>query len=76
MILGVCDPSDKPLLVIDAVYTNYLLLAKRTCRKTVSIQRALRDDGTFSFPNEDEIEDFIKQNNPAAILVIPYDNPT
>ena len=79
VILGVCGPagsSIKPLLLIDPTYSNYSSMAKRTARPTVSITRHLREDGTFSLPKLSEIDRFMQETNPGALLVIPYDNPT
>ena len=76
VLLGVSDPNDRPILLIDPAYTNYLSLAQRTSRKTISIARTLQEDGTFSLPNEHEIEQLVQQYNPSALIVIPYDNPT
>ncbi len=79
VILGVCGDAgtdDRPLLLIDAAYTNYGSFASRLGRKTVSITRTLNEDGSFSLPEFDEIEDLIKKYNPGALVVIPYDNPT
>ncbi|MBT7461214.1 MAG: aminotransferase class I/II-fold pyridoxal phosphate-dependent enzyme [Waddliaceae bacterium] len=79
MILGVCGAAgadEKPLMLIDAVYTNYISLAERTGRKTVSVRRTLLASGQFSMPDIAEIEEVIKKNRPGALLVIPYDNPT
>ena len=78
-IIGVCGAAgtdNSPLLLIDAAYTNYTALAKRIGRKTVSITRHLQENGKFTLPSLEEIENSIKTNNPGAIVVIPYDNPT
>jgi aspartate aminotransferase len=75
VLLGTCRP-DKKVLLIDAAYTNYLAMAKRIGVKTISITRELQDDGKFTLPKVDEIEKVIKKNKPAALVVIPYDNPT
>ena len=42
--------SERPLLLIDAAYTNYKAFAERLGRRTVSITRTLGDDGRFSLP--------------------------
>ena len=79
LVLGVCGPAgsdEKPLLIIDPAYTNYISFAERTGRKTVTIKRHLNEDGKFSLPELDKIEEAIKENKPGALLVIPYDNPT
>lgn len=79
LLLGVCGDAgtdDRPLMMIDPAYTNYLSFAERIGRKTVTVKRHLGDDGKFSLPEMDKIEETIKKNNPGALLVIPYDNPT
>lgn len=79
LLLGVCGPAgtdEKPLMMIDPAYTNYISFAERIGRKTATIKRYLNEDGKFSLPEIDKIEELIKANNPGALLVIPYDNPT
>ena len=79
LLIGVCgDPGtgDKPLMMIDPAYTNYISFAERIGRKTVTVKRHLNEDGKFSLPELDKIEETIKEHNPGALLVIPYDNPT
>ncbi|MCP4179777.1 MAG: aminotransferase class I/II-fold pyridoxal phosphate-dependent enzyme [bacterium] len=78
-ILGVCGGAgsdEKPLLMIDAAYTNYLSFAGRLGRKTVSVRRTFMEDGVFTPPNLEEMEAKIKEHKPGALVVIPYDNPT
>ncbi|MCJ7691426.1 MAG: aminotransferase class I/II-fold pyridoxal phosphate-dependent enzyme [Clostridiaceae bacterium] len=79
LLLGVCGAAgtgDKPLMMIDPAYTNYISFAERIGRKTVTVKRHLGEDGKFSLPELDKIEETIKKNKPGALLVIPYDNPT
>lgn len=79
VILGICGPAgsnDKPLMLIDAAYTNYLSMANRTGRATVSLQRKLQENGKFSLPDLEQIEEMIQKTKPGGLLVIPYDNPT
>lgn len=79
VIVGTCGnpgTTDKPLLLIDAAYTNYKSMANRTGRTTVSITRKLQDNGKFSLPDINQIEESIKKYRPGALVVIPYDNPT
>jgi aspartate aminotransferase len=79
VVLGVCGAAaseDRPLLLIDAAYTNYAAMARRLGRKTVSVQRALGRDGRFSLPDMSEIERVIEREGTGALVVIPYDNPT
>ncbi|MHA1519671.1 MAG: aminotransferase class I/II-fold pyridoxal phosphate-dependent enzyme [Promethearchaeota archaeon] len=79
VIVGTCgNPgiSEKPLLLIDAAYTNYKSMANRTGRTTVSITRKLHENGKFSLPNFSQIEEIIQKSSPGAMVVIPYDNPT
>lgn len=78
-ILGVCGDAgtnDRPLMLIDAAYTNYTAFAERLGRSTVSISRHLNEDGEFDFPPIEKIEETIKKHRPGALVVIPYDNPT
>lgn len=79
VIVGCCGAAgskEKPLLLIDAAYTNYLNFAERLGRGTVSITRHLDDDGRFSLPDPADIERVIAAHHPGAMVVIPYDNPT
>ncbi len=79
VITGCCGPAgsqERPLLLIDAAYTNYKAFANRLGRATVSFCRALGEDGKFSLPAVDEIEAVIAEHRPGAMVVIPYDNPT
>lgn len=79
LLLGVCGPagsSEKPLMVIDPAYTNYISFAERIGRKIVTVTRSMGENGKFSLPEIDKIEAAIQKHNPGALLVIPYDNPT
>ncbi len=79
LITGLCGRAgadEAPLMLIDAAYTNYTAFAARVGRKTVSIARTLGEDGRFALPDFEEIERLIETEKPAALVVIPYDNPT
>lgn len=76
VLLWVADANDKPILLIDPAYTNYLSLAQRTSRKTISLCRTLQEDGKFSLPTEREIDQLVQEYHPSALIIIPYDNPT
>lgn len=79
LLIGVCGPAgtgEKPLMMIDPAYTNYISFAERVGRKTVTVKRHLGEDGKFTLPEISKLEETIKANNPGALLVIPYDNPT
>jgi aspartate aminotransferase len=79
LLLGVCGPAgsdERPLLMIDPAYTNYISFAERIGRRIVTVKRKLNEKGKFSLPEIDKIEEMIKRYNPGALLVIPYDNPT
>jgi aspartate aminotransferase len=79
LITGCCGPAgsiERPLMLIDAAYTNYTAFAQRLGRATTSITRTLQPDGTFTLPELDEIEAAIRAYRPGALVVIPYDNPT
>ena len=75
IFLGTTDPHEKPVLLIEPAYANYPAMAQRTNRRTVSIKRTLQPNGQFTLPDMGEIEKVIKKNQPAAMVVIPYDNP-
>ncbi len=78
-ILGVCGPAGsgtRPLLLIDPTYSNYASMAERTGRSTVAVTRHLEENGKFTLPKISAMEKVIQETNPAALLVIPYDNPT
>ncbi|MBM7562776.1 pyridoxal phosphate-dependent aminotransferase [Fusibacter tunisiensis] len=79
VIIGACGPagtSEKPLMMIDPAYTNYISFAERLGRKTVTVKRHLEENGKFTLPEIDTLEKIIQENKPSALLVIPYDNPT
>ncbi|MBN2323922.1 MAG: aminotransferase class I/II-fold pyridoxal phosphate-dependent enzyme [Spirochaetes bacterium] len=79
VVLGTCGPAGsgrRPLLLIDAAYTNYPAFAGRVGRTTVSVTRRLMDNGTFTLPDIGRIERTIVDHDPGAMVVIPYDNPT
>lgn len=79
LLVGLCGPAgtdERPLMMIDPAYTNYISFSQRVGRKTVTVKRKLGDDGKFNLPELDKIEEAIKEHKPGALLVIPYDNPT
>jgi aspartate aminotransferase len=79
IVIGTCGPAgsrERPLLLIDAAYTNYKAFADRLGRATVSVTRTLDAEGKFSLPSMAEIEAVIAEHRPGAVVVIPYDNPT
>jgi aspartate aminotransferase len=79
VIVGCCGPAgsrERPLMLVDAAYTNYRAFAARLGRRTVSIQRTLQDDGHFTLPGLDRIAAVMREHRPGALVVIPYDNPT
>lgn len=76
LLLWVSDANDKPIMLIDPAYSNYLSFAARTSRNIVTLARTLNDEWSFLLPSKDIIENFIQEHTPSAIVVIPYDNPT
>jgi aspartate aminotransferase len=79
VIIGCCGfagSKDQPLLLIDAAYTNYMTMANRLWRSTISVKRNLQKDGSFTLPDITEIEKTIIKHKPGALVIIPYDNPT
>ena len=79
VIIGTCGPAgstEKPILLIDAAYTNYMAMAERVGRPIVSFTRYLDEQGKFALPDLAEVDKLIRADKPGAIVVIPYDNPT
>ncbi len=74
-----CDPvyqGDRPLMLFDPAYPNYKTISKSLGVRTVSVQRILQEEGEWTLPDKSNIESLIRAEHPAAMLVIPYDNPT
>ena len=79
MILACCGPagsSERPLMLIDAAYTNYSAFAQRLGRKVVSVRRDLTADGGFPMPGIEALNAAFEKHRPGAVVIIPYDNPT
>ncbi len=77
MMLGVCGPlSQRPLMLLDPAYTNYIEFGKRLSIPIVTANREILSDGSFDSLDLNEIELIIQKENPSAMLVIPADNPT
>lgn len=79
LILACCGPAgsdERPLLLIDAAYTNYLAFAERLGRKVVSVRRELTPDGRFPLPDAATLEAAFSKHRPGAAVIIPFDNPT
>jgi len=74
-MLGVCE-TNRPLMGFSPLYANYLSYGKRFNLAVKSMTRILTDDGSFTMPDEREIEKFIEKEKPGALLVIPADNPS
>ena len=77
MVLGVCGPgSERPLMLLDPAYTNYVDMAGRAHVPTVSVRRTLGADGDFAPPDLQRLDAAIRAHNPRGLVVIPADNPT
>ena len=49
MMLGVCGPSsERPIMLLDPSYTNYLEFSKRLRIPIVTVEREINNDGTFA----------------------------
>ncbi len=78
-ILGICGPAasgEKPLMMIDPASPITFPFHNELEEKTITVKRQLEEDGNFTLPEIDNIEEVIKVNKPGGMLVIPYDNPT
>lgn len=79
MILACCGPAgsdERPLMIVDAAYTNYLAFAARLGRKVVSVRRYLTEDGRFPLPPQEQLAAAFEKHRPGAVVIIPFDNPT
>jgi aspartate aminotransferase len=79
IFVGICGPAgtdERPLLLIDPAYINYVDFGRRLGRKTLSVQRHLQENGIYTLPDIDRIEAVIRRHRPGGLVVIPYDNPT
>ena len=77
MMLGVCGPlSERPLMLLDPAYTNYIEFGKRLSIPIVTANREILADGSFDSLDLNQIELIIQKKHPSAMLVIPADNPT
>jgi len=79
VMLGACGKFkgvNRPLMMLDPVYTNYISIGQELGREIVAIDRELNADGVFSDIETDTIEKIIEEKNPSAFLIIPYDNPS
>lgn len=79
IVLGCCGKAgtgERPLMLIDAAYSNYSSMVRRVGRTFVSVSRTLSEEGKFELPDFSAIERTIQKDKPGAMVVIPYDNPT
>ncbi|MAH33512.1 aminotransferase class I/II [archaeon] len=79
VILAFCGPAGsgkKPLMLINPAYANYDTMAERVGRKTISVNRNLQENGEYTFPAMEDFDKLMEKEKPAAIVIIPYDNPT
>ncbi len=68
--------KDRPLMLLNPAYSNYVSFARRLELPVISVNRTLQNDGEYTFPSIEEIESLIKEKNPGAMVIIPFDNPT
>tara|TARA_B100001564_G_scaffold357865_1_gene375099 strand:+ start:519 stop:1835 length:1317 start_codon:yes stop_codon:yes gene_type:complete len=77
MLLGVSgSKSNKSIMVIDPLYTNYVEFSKRLSIPMVSLERNISINGSFGDLDPDKIREKMDEENPNGILIIPADNPT
>ena len=77
MLLGVSgSSSNKPIIVIDPLYTNYGEFANRLSVPMIPVERNLDPDGSFGDIDIENIKKLVEDENPNGILIIPADNPT
>jgi aspartate aminotransferase len=77
MILGTAGPcGTRPILLLDPAYSNYADLARRVGARTISARRVLGDDSRYGMPDLAALDRLMAAERPAALVVIPADNPT
>lgn len=77
VLLGTLGPAgERPLLVLDPAYSNYGDFARRIGCRTVAAPRDLGASSRYRLPELTALERVIREERPAALLVIPADNPT
>lgn len=76
LVLAGTTTKDRPLLLLNPAYSNYVSFADRLGLVTVSIGRKLQGDGEYTLPVIAEVESLIKEKRPGAMVIIPFDNPT
>ncbi|AEE14673.1 aminotransferase class I and II [Thermodesulfobium narugense DSM 14796] len=79
VMLGVCgrfNGINRPLVMLDPVYTNYISIAQELDREILALDRVLNADGKFSDVEIESVEKVIEEKKPSAFLIIPYDNPS
>lgn len=76
-LLGTLGPAgERPLLLLDPAYSNYNDFARRIGCRTVAVPRELGERSRYRLPDRAALERVIERERPAALLVIPADNPT
>lgn len=77
MVLGVCGPrAERPLVLLDPAYANYVDMARRGGVETLAVPRALSDAGRFETPDLERLAALVAERRPHGIVVITADNPT
>lgn len=76
LVLSGTITKERPLMLLNPAYSNYVSFAGRLELPVISVNRILQNDGEYTFPAIAEIESLIKEKNPGALVVIPFDNPT
>jgi aspartate aminotransferase len=77
LVLAGTVTKDRPLMLLTPAYSNYVSFAGRLGNiPIISANRKLQNDGEFSLSVISEIEALIKEKQPGAMVVIPFDNPT
>lgn len=77
LVLAGTITKERPLMLLNPAYSNYVSFAGRLGDlPIISVNRNLQNDGEFSLPVMSEIEALIKEKQPGAMVIIPFDNPT
>ena len=76
LVLAGTVTKNRPLMLLNPAYSNYASFIERLGLSTISVNRTLQSNGEYTLPDMAEVESLIKEKQPGAMVVIPFDNPT
>jgi aspartate aminotransferase len=76
LVLAGTVTKERPLMLLNPAYSNYAAFVGRLGLSTISVDRKLQSNGEYTLPDMTEVESLIKEKQPGAMVIIPFDNPT